>query len=162
MRNELTQFLKERKRLEQIFGRDVATSEVFDSLFKQNVLKENDTLEKFERLLMVDNYELSLNTSVTDDEKVELAELLVSEDYNPLTVMDENDIVKTLKECLDDVPRPYRSFIINYYGLFGQEKMTYKEISDKYGIALSTVKTKINTYVRWLSRRKKRPENVFN
>lgn len=162
MRSELNQFLRERRKLEQELGREVATVEVFDSLFKKNALKESDTVEKFENLLLVDNHELSLNTSVTDDDKVELAELLIGEDYNPLTGVIQHDIVKTLKEYLDDVPKPYRSFIIHYYGLFGQEKMTHKEISEKYDIALSTVKSKINTYVRWLGRRKKRPENVFN
>lgn len=162
MRNELNQFLKEQKVLEQELGRDVSVVEVFDSLFYKNKLKEEDTLEKFERLIVVDNYELSLNTSTTDDDKVELIELLESEDFNPTNDIDNADMVKSLQQCLEDVPRIYRKYIIGYYGLFGNERMTYNELSEKYDIPISTVRTKVTSCIRNLTRRKKQLESVFN
>ncbi len=155
MRNQLNQFTNERKRLEQELGRDVSNIEVFDSLYQKNVLAESDTIEKFERLIVVDAYELSLNTTVTDDQKVELAELLVSDEYNPLTEVEKFDTNQILKDYLDEIPNPFRTFIIKYYGLFGHSKMTYKEIGNEYDISPITVKTKIDSHLKWLCRRKK-------
>lgn len=161
MRNEFNQFLKEKKKLEQELGRDVVVSEIFDSLFKQNKLKLNDNVEKFERLFVVDGFEKSLNVTIEGEDKTELIELLVSDEYSPVKNIQQEDIVKILKEALNDIPKPYRSFIVCYYGLFNHEPMTYKEIADKFGLSPKTVETKIKSYVRYLSRRKKRPENVF-
>ena len=86
--------------------------------------------------------DVSLNDSIgfdKDGNEINLIDVLKSNDDDILNVLHNNDSVNTLIKYLDILTKREKDIIIKRYGLFNNDELTQKEISEILGISRSYV-----------------------
>ena len=86
--------------------------------------------------------DVSLNDSIgydKDGNEINLIDVLKSEDDDILTTLHNNDSINTLIKYLDILNKREKDIIIKRYGLFNNDELTQKELSDILGISRSYV-----------------------
>ena len=86
--------------------------------------------------------DVSLNDSIgfdKDGNEINLIDVLKSNDEDILTTLHNNDSINTLIKYLDILNKREKDIIIKRYGLFNNDELTQKEISDILGISRSYV-----------------------
>lgn len=86
--------------------------------------------------------DVSLNDSIgydKDGNEISLIDVLKSDDEDILTTLHNNDSINTLIKYLDILNKREKDIIIKRYGLFNNDELTQKEISDILGISRSYV-----------------------
>lgn len=145
--------------LEQELGRTPTTLEVFEAMYRD--LGTQNTLSKFEEIIKVNLNETSLNKTIDFDEKMELSELLKSDDNEP----DQDLIYKERHELaikmLDNLPQQIRNYFNDYFGLCGNSQLNLTEMGQKYGELPATIKVRIDKYMRRIKSRNRKNREFF-
>ena len=88
------------------------------------------------------NNDVSLNDSIgfdKDGNEINLIDVLKSDDEDIIDTLHNKDSINTLVKYLDILNSREREIIIKRYGLFNNDELTQKEISDKLNISRSYV-----------------------
>lgn len=86
--------------------------------------------------------DVSLNDSIgydKDGNEINLIDVIKSDEEDILTKLHNKDSVETLIEYLNVLNKREKEIIIKRYGLFNNEELTQKEISEELGISRSYV-----------------------
>ena len=140
---------------EQQIGAGLTLSEVFDKLVENGETKESDTYSRLAHLDRMLKFEKSLNSTIGEDAEMELSETIVSEYDNVDEIMVSDEKNKFVHSLLNQLPDDVLKYFMDYYGFSGEKKMSYREISEKYGVSKDTVISKINIYLKVLKRNNK-------
>ena len=86
--------------------------------------------------------DVSLNDSIgydKDGNEINLIDVIKSDEEDILTKLHNKDSVETLIKYLNVLNKREKEIIIKRYGLFNNEELTQKEISEELGISRSYV-----------------------
>lgn len=86
--------------------------------------------------------DVSLNDSIgydKDGNEINLMDVIKSNDEDILTILHNKDSVETLIKYLSVLNEREKEIIIKRYGLFNNDELTQKEISEKLNISRSYV-----------------------
>lgn len=86
--------------------------------------------------------DVSLNDSIgydKDGNEINLMDVIKSNDEDILTILHNKDSVETLIKYLSILNEREKEIIIKRYGLFNNDELTQKEISEKLNISRSYV-----------------------
>ena len=156
VRNEINSFKKIQTALEQELGRDISVVEIFDYMVEKGLVKESDSVGKIDELLKMEKFELSLNSIVGDEDGIELGEMIAGDSFGPDDLMEQFDTEVKVKAFLSNVPKKYAELIIDFYGLFGNEKLNIQELAEKHKVSATNAKVNMNKYISWYGRKHRR------
>lgn len=152
---------REEGQLQQLLGRDITTQELFEAMLSKGKIKESTSTSVIDELFKMNHYETSLNKKTRvdkgsrTDEGIELIDLLTSEDNTPYQTAIEKERTKIAMDMLDKLPRKIQNYIIDYFGLNGEQPMKLVEMAEKYECSGASIKSNIDKYLRQMRRNNK-------
>lgn len=161
IRNEILKIKKKETSLVQMFERPVSTVEVFEAMLKDGELKQNDTLERFDNILKMYNFEKSLSSKVTENGDMDLSDMIASDSPSVLENIIHQENKNLIDEMLSELPLKARLFISDFYGFNLISPLSIKEISEKYDEKPYIVRTTISKYIHWLKRSKRKEKDLL-
>lgn len=159
VRSEITKIKNKENKMEQLHERPVSTLEVFEAMLKDGEIKETDTVEKFDNILKMYNFEKSLSNKVSNEGDVELSETIISESPSALDNIISHEKKNLVLDLLSKIPQQDRVYIMEHFGFETNIPLSFKEIAEKYNKTPEYIRIHINKNLRWLkatSRSKKR------
>lgn len=99
------------------------------------------------------NYLLSLNQPVSVDSKEVTLEDILADPNDQYEEFFKNEDNKLLYKMLSELSEKDQTIFYDYYGLFGHEKITQKEISKKLGVSQATISRTIKRKLKVLRRK---------
>jgi RNA polymerase primary sigma factor len=161
IKKDINMLLDKQQELEQSQGCSVPMNEAFDLLMAEGKLNERYTFEKASGLLDVNNFEGSLNIFIGEGENHELIDLVKSDYIDPETELLSKERDALLNKMLDTLPTFIRNYFVDYYGLFGNERLNMNEMSKKYDELPQTIRVRMAKYLSYLSRNNKKFKTLF-
>lgn len=161
IRAEISKFKNKEMNLEQLYGRPVSTLEIFETMLTDGELKETETLDKFDNMLKMFNFEKSLSSKITNDTDTELSETIVSDLPSALDEILKEEKKELVLTLLNRIPSEDRVYIIDYFGFGTNIPLSFKEISEKYNKSSEYIRTHINKNLRWLKATTRSKKDFF-
>jgi RNA polymerase primary sigma factor len=149
-RTEITKLKNKEAKLEQLYGRPVSTLEIFETMLIDGELKESDTLDKFDNILKMHNFEKSLSSKITNDSDTELSETIIGDSPSVLDEILKEEKKEFVLTLLNKIPSEDRIYIMEHFGFETNIPLSFKEIAEKYNKTPEYIRNHINKNLRWL------------
>jgi len=159
VKEEIKVFINKEQQLCQEYGRNVTVIEVFNELKSEGEFK-HETLTRLEEKLRINNYEISLNTKSPLDENLTYEDLLVSVDTTQEDSLAHDYNKETTNEILSLLSDEDSDYLIDFFGLNGYEKLSLRQMSEKYLTSVNSVKTKIKKIINNVKNKSKNYNKV--
>jgi RNA polymerase primary sigma factor len=145
---------KKEAKLEQLLSRSPTTIEIFEAMLEDDnsCFTEKDSYKKIDRIISANNFESSIDSFVGDDESTQMNQLIKSDDANPEDLLITKERKQFIVALLDRAPLSIREQIKDYYGIDGRDRLTYRELGEKYGQKPATIKDHIERCFRKIRR----------
>ena len=156
MYKELNDVYDKKSRLEQELGRSVTLFETFDKLAENGETRKSDTYSRLAHLDRMSKFEKSLNSTFGEDGEIEISETIKSDDLSAHDEIVNDEKKDFINKMLNQLPDDVLKYFIDYYGLSGEDRMTFKQISEKYGVSDDVVNNKVKLYLKILKRDNKK------
>lgn len=152
IRNEILKIKKKEISLVQMYERPVSTLEIFEAMLKDGEVKQNDTLERFDNILKMYNFEKSLSTKATEDGDMELSDMIISDSPSALDNILYDEKKNLALGLLNKVPIRDRAIIREYFGIGTNIPLTNKEIAEKHGKTPEQIRSIVTKNLMYLKR----------
>jgi RNA polymerase primary sigma factor len=152
---------KEEEKLEQILERTPTTLELFNSMVKNGVIKESYTESRLKEGTDSYRFEKSLSTPIGEEGDMELADLIKSDSMSPDTELLEKERNDKIDMLLNRLPEKIKNYFIDYFGLYGQERLTLAKMSVKYDEGRQTIQNRIERHLRQIKGRNRGNREYF-
>lgn len=145
---------KIKEKLEQINSRDIDNEEVADYMIDNKIkLQDKINLEKINTAFVSTSFESSIDKLASDDSNENISNLIESHYSN----IDEDMVTEERKQfvykMLNTVSNQHIGLFIDYYGLFNNEKLSLKELGEKYNCLPSTAFMRISLIQKGLKKK---------
>jgi RNA polymerase primary sigma factor len=164
IRNEILKIKKKESSLVQMYERPVSTVEIFEAMLKDGEVKQNDTIERFDNILKMYNFEKSLSTKASDDGDMELSDMITSDSPSALDNILCDEKKNLTLALLNKIPIQDRYIIKEHFGIDTNVPLTFNEIAEKYNKTPREVKAIFNKYLIYFKRsfRSSRPSFLLD
>lgn len=160
-RSVINKSKKQEIKLEQIFGRTPSHLEIFEAMIEDGEMNENDTINKFDKLININFYEKSLNSLINDETVTEIGELIKSDDLEPQDLLLGKERKQLILKLIDNVPQHIKNYYNDYYGLDGEKPLSLIEMGDKYEEQPATIKLRMGKHLRNIKRKHNNMKKYF-
>lgn len=161
VKEDINKILDKKEKLEQKELGHVTTLQAFESLLEDGEINERYDTATVSNMLNLNNFEDSLNRFVGESEKVELIDLVKSNDDTPDNELISNERKEFALNMLNSLPSYMREYFIDYFGFFDREPLKLVEMSKKYGEIPETIRLRIKKHLRMLKIKHKLEEPHF-
>lgn len=153
---------KVESKLEQQFGREVSTSELYEAMIESGDMTNLGASEnKIEEWYKMSGFEYSLDYITNDETQSKLSDFIKSEDDEPDDVLIEKERYELLDAMMELIPRETVKYLTDFYGLGGVDKLSLKDISIKYNEPTYIVKARMDRALRQIRRANVSAKNFF-
>ena len=94
-------------------------------------ITEKDGVHKIDSLIRANKFEISLSSTIWHDDNIELSETIKSDYDGPEDILIKTEREQIARDLIMGLPSNIQSYLIDYFGLFNYEQLTYKEIALK-------------------------------
>lgn len=161
IRNEILKIKKKETSLVQMYERPVSTVEIFEAMLKDGEVKQNDTLERFDNILKMYNFEKSLSTKATEDGDMELSDMIISDSPSALDNILYDEKKNLALGLLNKIPIRDRDIIREHFGIGTNTPLTNKEIAEKYDKTPEQIRSIVTKNLMYLKRSTRSSRRFF-
>lgn len=156
IKNVIKKIERKESELEQLLGRNVTSEEIFEALSNDNL--PIISAKAIDELYKMNSIETSLNKkhSSKNSDDFELIELIESNFSSPHEELENKERVELLNEMLTKIPTHARNYLIDYFGLYGGEQLSVKQMTEKYDVSDSAIRQTMDKYLRQLKYRNRK------
>lgn len=156
VRDVINSLDRKENELEQILCRTPTTLELFESEFGYDTTSLINSVSKLDEFRLISGASTSLNDSSSDEDKIELGELVVGDTLSQDTRLMMKEHRAFVDKMLTKIPYHAQCYLIDFYGLDGGIPLTLRELADKYEVTFVEVKACMSKYTRFLKIKFKR------
>lgn len=154
--------IKIRSKLEQVHSRDIDNEEIADYINDNKItLQDKINLEKINTAFTTTSFESSIDRPVSHDSTENVSNLLESHYSNVDEDMIKDERKFFVYKMLNSIPEQHIGLFIDYYGLFNNDKLTLKELGEKYNCLPSTASMRITLTQKSLKKKFNRQLNAI-